>query len=499
MSVHSLVRPPGSSAVYRPFRPPTGLLIGGLLIAVLCAPLTALRAQAVPASTPSPGRGGALSPVADTLVPMRLLARLQAEASSRSPELAARRAQRDAARTRATATGFAQPLALSAGLSEAPNASLDQGNVRVEIGRELFAAPRLRAERAVAEIDVRTAEATLAAAERRVRLTAWRETIRAAGARIIAARLSAEDSLLAGAEEGVRARFSVGQSRYVDVLRLRTERLRVQTERAATVAESRAAVAALGGLLGRVGDPGIPHARRATDDAPLAATLDSLSTSTLVDAWRVVLPGDGRSDTLMDSVMATAGEVQLADAEVARAVAQRALATAARRPQVTASAGLQRIGQANNGPALGPSMAITISLPFTARRGNTLGAVADAERVTAMERSRTATLAAVRARIEGSAERFAAARERLAVYDAALLRGARDERESALASYRSGGLSLLELVDFERALARAEIDRIRALVDAATAWADLSSGGDSAAPPALPSSGSALEEFSHGR
>ena len=72
------------------------------------------------------------------------------------------------------------------------------------------------------------------------------------------------------------------------------------------------------------------------------------------------------------------------------------------------------------------------------------------------------TVTAVRARIAAAAERYAAARERLAVFDAALLRGAREERESALASYRTRGLSLLELLDFERALARAEIDRVRA-------------------------------------
>ncbi|HCT57123.1 MAG TPA: hypothetical protein DGD08_07905, partial [Gemmatimonas aurantiaca] len=70
-------------------------------------------------------------------------------------------------------------------------------------------------------------------------------------------------------------------------------------------------------------------------------------------------------------------------------------------------------------------------------------------------------------------ERYSAARERLDAFDAALLRGARDERESALAAYRTGSLSLLELLDFERALSRAEIERIRALVDAADAWADL--------------------------
>lgn len=462
------------------------------LVTVLLGPLKGLPAQSLPTTAQVSKFVGAVAPSADSLRPARLLAEVQAAAVALSPELAARRAQLDAVRARARAAGLAQPLSLSAGVSEAPNASLDQGNVRLEVGRELFAGPRLRAERGVADAAIRAAQAALDAAERRVRLTTWREAIRAAGTRIIAARLSAEDALLAGGEDGVRSRFSVGQARYVDVLRVRTERLRVQTERAEAVAESRAAVAALRGLVGRGVTPGL---ERPADDARLTALLDTLATAEFADAWRAILPPDGRSDVrMLDSVIAAAGDVQLADAEVVRARAEGALAAASRRPQVSALAGLQRIGQSNSGAAFGPSLGVTVSLPFTARRANRLGAAADSGHLVATELARAATLAAVRARIEAAAERFAAARERLSVFDAALLRGARDEREGALASYRSGGLSLLELVDFERALARAEIDRIRALVDAATAWAELSSGGDTAEEPVLLNSGSTLED-----
>ena len=62
------------------------------------------------------------------------------------------------------------------------------------------------------------------------------------------------------------------------------------------------------------------------------------------------------------------------------------------------------------------------------------------------------------------------------MYDAAALQGARDEREAALAAYRSGGLSLLELLDFERALSRAEITRLQTLTEAADALAVLQGG-----------------------
>lgn len=492
MTLGSPPRPPQfCGAIPRARLAATWSMLSTLSTVAILAPMPRLHAQA--SRDVSHGAGGTVArpQIADSLTPARLLAALQATADSASPELAARRAQLDATRARAHATGFASPLTLSAGISEAPNANLDQGNMRVEVGRDLFLGPRLRAERGVAAADVVAAAAALATAARRVRLSVLREAVRAAGARLIAVRLSAEDALLAGGEDGVRARFSVGQARYVEVLRLRTERLRVQSERAAALAEARAATAALRGLVGRVRDAGVS---RTTEDARFAAMLDTLATPTLADAWRHVLPDTAVTDAMLDSVIASAGDVRLADAAVARSHAERALANASRRPQVSALAGLQRIGQANSGRALGPSVGVTISLPFTAGVANRRADTADTQRVIAVEASREATRTLVRARVEAAAERYAAARERLEVFDAALLRGVRDERESALASYRSGAVSLLELVDFERALARAEIGRIRALVDAAAAWADLATGDLDAAPPTFFTPGSGPED-----
>jgi cobalt-zinc-cadmium efflux system outer membrane protein len=91
--------------------------------------------------------------------------------------------------------------------------------------------------------------------------------------------------------------------------------------------------------------------------------------------------------------------------------------------------------------------------------------VARAMRVTELRRAR-AELGAAR-------DRYEAARRRLAVFESALLRGAADEREAALAAFRSGELSLLELIDFERALSRAEIIRLQTLIEAADAFAAL--------------------------
>jgi cobalt-zinc-cadmium efflux system outer membrane protein len=398
---------------------------------------------------------------ADTAMAATLLQRLRDGARQSSPAVMAARAELEAARARSRAAGFAAPAYLSAGISEAPNANLDQGNIRLEIGRALFTGARQRAARTLADAEVRGAEVALAAAERQVDAVLRRELIRAAGEQLVANRLASEDALLTSAEEGLRTRFAVGDARYTDVLRLRTERLRVQSERAAAIAEARSARAALRGL---VGDS-------LRDDFQPA--LDALAAADFAAVWRSLLPA---ADAI-DSLVAATGEVRQSDVAVARARAQQALASAERRPQVDASAGLQRIGQANNGPALGPSVGLTVSLPFTVARANRLGAQAAASEVAAAEAGRQATLATVRSRVAAAAERYTAARQRLEVFDAALLRGAREEREAALAAYRTRGLSLLELIDFERALARAEIDRIEALIDAADAWADLVTGG----------------------
>ena len=82
----------------------------------------------------------------------------------------------------------------------------------------------------------------------------------------------------------------------------------------------------------------------------------------------------------------------------------------------------------------------------------------------------------MRAELAAARERYESARIRLSAFDAALLRGAREEREAALASFRTGDLSLIELLDFERALARAETSAC-GMLDAADALADLLAGG----------------------
>ncbi|MDV3295112.1 MAG: TolC family protein, partial [Brachybacterium paraconglomeratum] len=125
---------------------------------------------------------------------------------------------------------------------------------------------------------------------------------------------------------------------------------------------------------------------------------------------------------------------------------------------------------------VGPTLGVALSLPFTSAGGNRATQQATALMVDAARRQREATRTTLQATLAAARDRYDTARERLAVFDAALLRGAREERESALSAYRTGELSLLELLDFERALTRTEIVRLESRIAAMDAYADLIAG-----------------------
>lgn len=382
-------------------------------------------------------------------------------------ELESRRAALAAAEARVGAAGRAAPAALSAEVEGVPN-GVDVGqaqSLRVQAERELVSGARRSAARALATTDVDAAAAALRLAEQRVAATADRALIALVGWSAVGRRLADEDSLLLSAEGSLRARFAAGDARYVDVLRLRTERLRVQTERAAALTAVAAGHRALEAL---VSDGATLDTVRRLADAAAAAGPEQPAFAALPPTPDV------------DSLLAASGRVRLADAAVARATATQRLTLAEQRPRLSGFAGVERFA-ADAGHAVGPVLGASISLPFTAAGANRARAGAAAGDVTAATAERRATLTALRATLLAARDRYEAARARIAVYDAALLRGAREERESALAAYRSGQLSLIELLDFERALARAEVERLRNRIEAADALADLLTGAESGA------------------
>lgn len=200
----------------------------------------------------------------------------------------------------------------------------------------------------------------------------------------------------------------------------------------------------------------------------------------------------------IDSLLGLAADVQLAEALVVQARAQRQLLLARQRPAFSASLGIQRVGpEGDEGAAFGPVFSAGMTLPFTAARANRAGLTAAEQQTAVAVAARTATATSVRGALAAARARYEAARRRAATFDAALLQAAREERESALAAYRTTDISLIELLDFERALARAEIERTQATLDALAALADLLSGAPT--PVTSPSLSTTQAEAGAGR
>lgn len=389
------------------------------------------------------------------------LARLQPLVAAH-PSLDARRAHAAAAEARTRAAGAGAPVALDAEVEEVPSGvDLSRaGSVRVGLSREFRPGGLADARRRLASADLERARVELELTVRALASRVDQQLARAAASLGIAGRLAAEDSLLGAAEEALRARFATGDARYVDVLRLRSERLRAQSERAGAVSEARAGRRALLGFL-TAGD----------STSAVAAIVDSVLRSEVA-----ALDGSLAAVPAADTLVRLAGELRLATIDVTRAEAAQAIARSEQRPTVLASMGAQRFETDDGDRTLGATLGASITLPFTARRSNEAARAAASHDIAAARAHQRAIESEVRAEIASALDRYEAAREQLALFDAALLRTAREEREGALASYRAGDLSLLELLDFERALARVEVDRLRNRIAAADALAELVAG-----------------------
>ncbi|MEO5579429.1 MAG: TolC family protein [Gemmatimonadaceae bacterium] len=391
-----------------------------------------------------------------------------------SPEVEARRAAYEVARARLNATGLSQAASLEADLEEMPGLQVsDAGSMRVSVSRDFVPRSVKVAARRGAERDVELAQLELEIAIRLLDAAADQLLVRSSGGLLIAARLAAEDSLLVSVDAALRSRFAVGDARYVDVLRLRTERLRVQVE----LQHIQAAYRLSRGQLLRLASPGAIGGRSGPFDFAALRSGDG-SADTVVSEAIAAITGSLRQGTLppapsMDSLFLQSIGVRVADLAVDRAAASRNLAIATQRPVLAASLGVQRFAREAGGFSMGPALGASVTLPFTARKSNRAqSALADRELLLA-KAERSAATAELASDLATAHERYEAARTIYGSFDEALLRGSREEREAALASYRNGSLTLLELLDFERALAQAEVTRIRSRIEAADAFVTL--------------------------
>jgi hypothetical protein len=384
------------------------------------------------------------------------------------PAVIAARAEVRHSAARQGAAGAPALWLLSAGASEVPEADFGAGNVRLELGRDILAGPRRAAERAAAGADLERATGALTGALRRADGMLIRAASRALGWERIRRRRAAQDSLLTTAEGALHTRFGAGEARFLDVLRLRTERLRAASALASAQAEGRSGEAS---LLAFVSGP--------------AGRVQLQTVLTEAQEAGEFLEGRLPEVPPVDSLIANSTALVLARSDIKRLQAERARDLAERGMQGSAFAGIQRIGSTEGGATWGPTLGLTLSLPFLTGGSNDRIRAAGDSGVSAAEARLAAVEADVAGRIAAAAARYLGASERVGIYEAALLSGARAERDVALANYRDGTLSLLELLDFERALVDAEVGRLESLLAAADAWADLLEAQGSESPTSV--------------
>ena len=391
------------------------------------------------------------------------LRRLRGLVNESNPTLRILRANLAAADARARAAGYSPAMVAELEIEDVPG-GLDlpaAGSIRLDVWKQVPNAARRSAQRAAGQIERETAELGMTAGARWIEARLSHAILRGAGEALVARRLAAEDSLLAEAEESLREKLAVGGARYLDVLRLRTERLRIQSELHTAATAARIARQQLVAM---------------ATSAEVELSTEGIVDSALAESMRAD-PADAPPQALgFDSLIAAASTVWRADLNARGATVAADLIRANQRPDIAAGLGFQRFAGESGGHQVGPTIGVSVSLPFTARRGNQLALEAAELEVAAAAAAHNGAIAHARATMSIRAERFEALRQQLARYDTTLLIGASEERETALSAYRNGTITLLDFLDFERALRHAEVEVLRLRISAAAALVELYSG-----------------------
>lgn len=309
-----------------------------------------------------------------------------------------------------------------------------------------FPSQRNRSVR-VAEAGVALAEALRESSELRIR----RETTRAY--RLLQAdflNLRALENLRSVSvdlEEMVRVRIGTGGARYLDLLRLRAERVRlandlIESERA--LQEHRQSLHVLMAMPG---------------DDPLAPA-DSLAFIPLADSLSIHLEEAIRSRPALKA----------ARLELERERAGVAAAKAGLLPSTEVSFGLDWIAGVDR-PGWGGEVALQLPfMPWTDRRGRVEEAEAakgGAEaKLLAAERSLEAT-------VRNAFTAVRSAERQLASFEGALLADAEDAMRAATQNYRTGQIDGLELFETLRSYRTIQIEHVRALLNYELARTDL--------------------------
>lgn len=279
----------------------------------------------------------------------------------------------------------------------------------------------------------------------RARLEVAAERRRAAAEHFEAAReveiRARHREILAAMAEAAEAKYRAGRAPQQDVLQARLEEAEAEALRAEAEARRREARAAWKDLTGHDEEPPEPR-----PPAELPA---------------------------LESLLAAAAErhpsLRARRAAVRRAEAARALAARERWvPDLSFDLMVMQMPDAPD--AWGGTVGFT--LPWFSPRRRAEAEAAERE-LEAERRALEAEERAVRRSLEAAHARLRAALERQALYEETLLPRARQALEGARSNYEQDRIDFLRLLEAERALRSAELERARAAAQAEAAWADL--------------------------
>ena len=345
-----------------------------------------------------------------------------------------------------------------AGALDAPNLSYDVGKRGTPVSSEEreaavrlsqdFGAPGSRGRaKDVARTDVGIAEASRESFALKLRGDVTRAYRRLQADALITRTLESLRKTAVDLEQMVGTRLRTGGARYLDVLRARSERVRIENDVVETERALREDRRALNVLMARA------------PDEPLL-TADTLAYVPLADSLELVLR----------HALATRPRLQAARLEVERGSAQVALTRNARLPSTSLSAGLDRV-PGSDSPGFGGE--ISISLPFLpwTDRGSRINEAQAAEgsaqaRLEAAERD-------VDSALRNAFESARSAERQVQQFDRVLLADASDAIRTAIQNYQAGQIDGLELFETLRTFRSIELEHIRALLNYELALTDL--------------------------
>jgi outer membrane protein TolC len=248
-------------------------------------------------------------------------------------------------------------------------------------------------------------------------------------------------------EQMVTARLRTGGARYLDVLRARSERVRIENELFESERAVREDRRALNALMARA------------PDEPLTPT-DTLRYVPLTDSL----------DTVLQSALSQRPRLRAARLEVERGDSEIALARRDRWPATSLSAGLDRVPGSDQ-PGFGGEVSFTLPfLPWT--DGGSRIHVSKAAQGSAQARLATATRE-VDSALRNAFESARSAERQVQQFDRMLLADASDAILTAVQNYQAGQIDGLELFETLRTYRSIELEHIRALLNYQLALIDL--------------------------